>query len=218
VLSHPGSARIQVSLPARSILDGLAALTGEPPQQRPELAPSLDLSAGHGRSLASYILMAALDLDRPDSVLIHSRAMQQFEQLIVTTLLLSHEHTHSEHLRRCARSIAPKDVKRALDYIESNLAAPLSLADLVVASGVPGRTLLKHFRDTKGISPMRHLRNARFARVREALLAARDEDRVTEIALACGFSHMGRFSVEYRRRFGESPSETLKQRRAPRCS
>jgi transcriptional regulator GlxA family with amidase domain len=31
--------------------------------------------------------------------------------------------------------------------------------------------------------------------------------------MSCGFGHMGRFSAEYRRRFGESPSETLKQRR-----
>jgi len=32
---------------------------------------------------------------------------------------------------------------------------------------------------------------------------------VTEIATQWGFTHMGRFSIEYRLRFGESPSETL---------
>ena len=31
--------------------------------------------------------------------------------------------------------------------------------------------------------------------------------------MSLGFTHMGRFSVEYRKRFGESPSETLDQRR-----
>jgi len=34
---------------------------------------------------------------------------------------------------------------------------------------------------------------------------------VTEIATALGFVELGRFSVEYRRAFGESPSETLRQ-------
>ena len=35
------------------------------------------------------------------------------------------------------------------------------------------------------------------------------EESVTDIALRCGFTHLGRFSVAYRTRFGESPSETL---------
>ena len=34
---------------------------------------------------------------------------------------------------------------------------------------------------------------------------------VTEIATALGFVELGRFSVEYRKAFGESPSETLRQ-------
>ena len=34
---------------------------------------------------------------------------------------------------------------------------------------------------------------------------------VTEIATALGFVELGRFSVEYRRAFGESPSETLRR-------
>ena len=34
---------------------------------------------------------------------------------------------------------------------------------------------------------------------------------VTEIATALGFVELGRFSVEYRKAFGECPSETLRQ-------
>jgi len=34
---------------------------------------------------------------------------------------------------------------------------------------------------------------------------------VTDIALRSGFLELGRFSVEYRQMFGESPSETLRQ-------
>ena len=33
----------------------------------------------------------------------------------------------------------------------------------------------------------------------------------SEIASRWGFSHLGRFAVEYRLRFGEDPSETLAQ-------
>jgi AraC-like DNA-binding protein len=37
-------------------------------------------------------------------------------------------------------------------------------------------------------------------------------ERVTEIALDCGFNHLSKFSLEYQQRFGERPSETLNRR------
>ena len=89
----------------------------------------------------------------------------------------------------------------------------VTLEEIVNASGVAGRTLLKHFRDSKGVSPMHYLCGARFEKVREALARAQPEESVTTIAMSWGFSHLGRFSVEYRRQFGESPSDTLKRRR-----
>ena len=61
---------------------------------------------------------------------------------------------------------------------------------------------------------MRYMRTARYQKVREALSRAEPEESVGDIAAKWGFSHMGRFSVEYRRRFGETPSETLRRRRS----
>ena len=50
----------------------------------------------------------------------------------------------------------------------------------------------------------------RLSQVRRALLSARDHIvTVTEIATGFGFAELGRFSVEYRKVFGESPSATL---------
>jgi AraC-like DNA-binding protein len=64
---------------------------------------------------------------------------------------------------------------------------------------------------------MAYLRRARFVRVREALRAAEASENVAGIAMSLGFTHMGRFSVEYRKRFGESPSQTLSWRRGARA-
>ena len=55
----------------------------------------------------------------------------------------------------------------------------------------------------------RYLRAARYEKVRETLCRAQPVEGVTEIAAKWGFGHMGRFSIDYRKRFGESPSETL---------
>lgn len=191
----------------------LTALLGEPVDQPVEFDPNLALTSGYGRSLASYLLLAVADFEQSDATLENSIMMTMFEQFIMTGLLLAHAHTCSDRLRRCEMPISPRDVKRAVDYMESNLDAPITLSDIVGVAGVPGRTLFKHFEDWKGVSPMRYLRNTRFQRAREALKRARAEASVTEIAKSCGFNHMSRFSAEYRKRFGESPSETLRRRR-----
>jgi transcriptional regulator GlxA family with amidase domain len=50
----------------------------------------------------------------------------------------------------------------------------------------------------------------RLSGARRALLSADCElTTVTEVAMCFGFVELGRFSVEYRRVFGESPSQTL---------
>ena len=116
-------------------------------------------------------------------------------------------------MRQLERPITLRDVKRAIDYIEANLGTAIGLPEIVAASAVPGRTLIQHFRDFRGTSPMRYLRTARYEKVREALNQAEPEESIAGIAARWGFSHMGRFSADYRRRFGEPPSVTLRRAR-----
>lgn len=211
--SNADSARIQLALTKDALSRQLAALLGEPADAALDFAPALDLTTGYGQSLARYVLMAAHDLDQPGSMLANPVPMSMFQQLIMTGLLLSHRHNYSEALQRRQRPPAPRAVKRAIDYLEAHLDEAVTLSDLVAAAGVPGRTLFKHFRDSKGVPPMRYLRYARLERVRQALSRAEPGQSVTDIALSFGFSHLGRFSIEYRKRFGESPSATLRQQR-----
>jgi len=209
-----GTTRLNLSLTAAEMYRLLAALLGERLAAPLEFAPGLDVTEGHGRSLARFVRMATLDLHSPDSLLWNPLAMAEFGHFVMTALLLSHPHSYSERLRRRDKAPAPLDVKRAIDYMQHNLRAPVSLVDIVAEAGVPGRTLFKHFRDFRGTSPMQYLRNARLEKAREALLGARHGDTVTSVAMSLAFGHLGRFSLEYQRRFGEKPSETI--RRAPR--
>jgi AraC-like DNA-binding protein len=211
--SDAGGARIHVCLWKHAIVAHLTALLGEPPDTLPEFASEIDLTSGYGQNLARYLTMAIADLARPDAGLWSAQMMSSFEDMFITRFLLSHPSSHSDALQARIAPLSPRDVKRALDYVETNLTGAISIADLARAAGVPGRTLFKHFKDTRGVSPMRYVRNARFERVRESLLRAEAEESVTEIAVCWGFTHMGRFSVEYKKRFGESPSETLRKRR-----
>lgn len=94
-------------------------------------------------------------------------------------------------------------------WIDVHLAEPLTLGRLCEQAGVGARSLQKAFLARRGMSPMRHVAERRFAAARQRLRQATPGDTVTAVALDCGFDHMGRFAVGYRQLFGESPSQTL---------
>jgi AraC-like DNA-binding protein len=106
-------------------------------------------------------------------------------------------------------------VERAEQLALADLDEPLHITTLCRVLDVSERTLRKAFHRMHGVPPCRHLRMLRLSQARRALLSA-DGDRVTvtEIATGFGFMELGRFSVEYRKVFGESPSQTL-QRTSP---
>jgi AraC-like DNA-binding protein len=212
--SHGDSTRLQIRVNGSVLTHQLGALLGEPPRRALEFAPAMPLGGGYGRSLAAHLRHAVADIRQGGSILRDPLTLHSFEEFILTGLLLSHPHNYSDQLSRVRQGIAPRDLKRVIEYLNENLGSAIGLPDIVAASGIPGRTLFQHFRDFEGMSPMRYLRMLRFARVRELLCSASSDESVAEIACNLGFTHMGRFSVEYRQRFGEKPSETLRARRS----
>jgi AraC-like DNA-binding protein len=101
-------------------------------------------------------------------------------------------------------------VEEAEQLALSDLNEPLHISALCLALAVSERALRKAFHQIHGLPPCRHLRMLRLSRARRALLAADCElTTVTEIATHFGFVELGRFSVEYRKLFGECPSQTL---------
>ena len=127
------------------------------------------------------------------------------------TITHSMEHMHAGRLASNSRSyLVQRAEKLALAYD----GRPLQVSALSRALGVSERTLRKLFNEIHGRPPSRHLRMLRLSEVRRALLSARGQPvTVTEIATDFGFAELGRFSVEYRKAFGESPSATLHQAR-----
>jgi AraC-like DNA-binding protein len=122
------------------------------------------------------------------------------------------ENAWSERMRRHeAAAILPGDVVRALDWLRAHLGEPVDLETLAQVAGVPPRTLESHFRQFLGTTPLGWVRQARLALARRKLLQAGPQDSVTAVALSSGFSQLGRFAAQYRQRFGELPSETLRR-------
>ncbi|MNT94402.1 transcriptional regulator EutR [compost metagenome] len=63
---------------------------------------------------------------------------------------------------------------------------------------------------------MAYLKKHRLNAVRQDLLEHGQARNISEIAMAWGFTHMGRFSAEYRKLFDESPSATVQRHEARR--
>lgn len=109
-------------------------------------------------------------------------------------------------------------VRRAEAFMDSFLSQDLAIHQVAQATGVTTRSLERAFRQVRQATVVACLRRMRLERARRELRsAANDERTVTQVATSLGLLHAGRFSVAYRSRFGEAPSETLRgaRRRSP---
>lgn len=87
---------------------------------------------------------------------------------------------------------------------------PFSMPEVCLALRVSRRELEYAFHTAFDESPRSFLESLRMNAVQAALLRAEERASVTEVALAHGFNHLGRFSTRYRLMFDEQPSETLR--------
>ena len=101
----------------------------------------------------------------------------------------------------------PRDVRRAIDYLRLNSHRSVPLSELAARGSVSERTLRDHFQRFLASSPSSYGLRLRLNAVRRELQQL-NANSIAETALRYGFSHMGRFSQQYRRLFGEPPSAT----------
>ncbi|MCB8822462.1 helix-turn-helix domain-containing protein [Microvirga rosea] len=172
---------------------------------------SFNLEEEAGRRWMNLLQFASAELENKQSLLMQSQiARKQIEDMVLTGLLLCHANNYSNALLRPQSAAAPFYVKRAEAFIEAHFADPLSLAEIAARAGVSARSLQNGFQQFRGMTPMAFLRSIRLQRVHEALrVADPTKTTVTEIALACGFSHMGEFGTLYKRTYGVTPGQTL---------
>ncbi|MGE2713984.1 helix-turn-helix transcriptional regulator [Mycolicibacterium litorale] len=109
------------------------------------------------------------------------------------------------------RDAKPVLLRRATDFIESNLANDIGLADIAAAAHVSPRAVQYMFRRHLETTPVQYLRRLRLHHAHQDLIAGdHGRDTVTAIAARWGFAHTGRFAVLYRQTYGQSPHTTLR--------
>jgi len=148
---------------------------------------------------------------RPNSPLVHSTtALREREIALVEQLLVASISSGARHAAD-RRVTSEAGLRRAEDWISAHLDEPITRADLCAVSGLNVRTLSRAFQRRHGQSPVTFVRERRMDAVRRKLLVAdREQYSVSDVALDHGFCHLSRFASEYRKAFGELPSETLR--------
>ncbi len=103
--------------------------------------------------------------------------------------------------------------KLAQAFIEAHHQDAVRMEDLCRVTSVGLRTLQRCFKEYFDLTITDYLKTVRLnAAYRELTSTHPLEQSVSNIALRHGFNHLGRFSVEFRTRFGKSPKEMLAMR------
>jgi AraC-like DNA-binding protein len=193
----------------RPVMDAaLAALTGDTARAPLRFEAQISTTSGAGASLLRLVRFLVDELDRDESLLASPLVVARLTDAFVYGLLQGQPHNHTAALRPSPRPAEPRHVRAAAEYLDAHAADPISITELAAVTGVSVWTLQAGFRRHRGCSPMEFLRERRLALARTRLLSSPASTTVAEIALACGFEHLGRFSARYRARFGEGPAET----------
>lgn len=167
---------------------------------------------GAAVAFAQLVRTICDDLDQGSSAFSHSRAVGAVEQALQRLLLAAVPHNHTELFNTPISAPAPYYVRRVEEYIHQHACDPITLEEMIAVSGVSARSLHTGFRRFRDTTPMNYLKNCRLVLAHRQLREGAETGlTVTEVALACGFTHLSKFARDYFDRFGERPSATLKR-------
>lgn len=176
-----------------------------------QFATGLDLNQSANHSLISLI-RSFRDLHVDNASTVSPVAAARFEDLLSILIIdnVGHNFSHRKGLSP-AHVITPAQVKRAIEFAKAHARDPITSNDMATAAGVNLRTLQGNFQKFLGTTPIEYLKWIRLEGARRDLLDAPPNAKIAHIATSWGFVHMGRFSMEYRSRFGVNPTADLRR-------
>ena len=197
-----------VEIDTRAVDRTWQALTSEEPRGQIVFDPALQLSAEPGRSIHRLLGFLADDAYHPGRGGKHRMRSERLEEALILALLQHQPHSHDARLRDAPGNAGSTLVREAEAWLESRCADEVTITAAAAAQGVTIRRLQRAFERHRAYTPQTFLRSLMLRRARSMLQRGQGES-VTRIALDVGFRHLGRFSGDYRERYGESPSQTL---------
>lgn len=163
----------------------------------------ITLSSERADRLRSHAVNLLFNLQ--DGTILHTESMQFVAKLVST---MGTFPAKSPVLAR-KRDIA---VDRVVEFVRLLEAPSHDMATLCQISAVSERTLQYGFRERYGISPSTFVKRWKLNTAQRMLSASNNGSSVGDVASKLGFWHQSQFSSDYRRLFGELPSQTLRSK------
>ncbi len=134
----------------------------------------------------------------------------EFPRRFLKTMASSSPSTFRHSLRQRDRAI-----KKIKEFLTESPDVSPTIVDLCEVAKVSERTLEYAFQERYEMTPNTYLRFYRLNGVHKSLRAADPASTtVTKVATDWGFWHFGHFTSNYRKLFGQLPSDTLKKSRS----
>ncbi len=210
-LSAPGTRTLNIAVEQSALSAHLSALTGAATHAPPRFALHLDLRSSAGAALQRLIQFIHEASESAGGVLGSAHVLVHLREALMSAMLAGIESTASHLFQRSPPGTSRRAVRQAEEYLAAHASEPVAISDLAALTGVGLRSLERSFRAVHGCSIRAFLTSTRLELARRHLLTAAPGTTITQIVYASGFSHPGKFSLAYRGRFGESPSETLRR-------
>lgn len=148
-----------------------------------------------------------------EGIALPPRTLKRYEEMLAILVLETHPHNYSDVLKRETSAVEPRLVREA-EHLMRTGDPEMTVSEIAKTLRVSLRGLELGFREARRATPTGVHRRIRLKAARAALLDPTGQTSVTSVAIACGFSHLARFSRYYQDEFSESPRQTLRRGRA----
>ncbi len=179
---------------------------------RLEFASGLTHESPEGRRLQRTLHFAIGELRVNPSAVDSPIVRRQLDDFLLGGMLSLPGERH-RLLDRSTASVGSALVRRAEEFMEANVGNPIGMSDVAAACDCLRTKLFQAFKRERRWTPLQFLVRRRMERARRQLQAPVQGVTVTKVSLDCGYANLSRFTQEYRKLFGETPSMTLHLRR-----
>ena len=208
------SPQLIIRVEERSMAAHLTRLLGRSLSRPLVFDPEFDMATEAAMRWHAAVQLIHTEVFHEGSLVQRGRGIGAIEEFVMSSLLyLQPSNYHEEFLAPAQPDQRRAVVQNTMNYIEDHLAERITMDDVARAVHMSVRSIQQGFREELGMTPMTFVRERRLERVHEELTDAIPADgvTVTQVAEKWGFHHLGSFAVEYRKRWGEAPSETLRR-------
>jgi AraC-like DNA-binding protein len=211
ILTSDVNARQSLWIEASALEHALEGMLGNQLRERLAFKPGIDWTRGLATSLRGQIDFLMGEIKRQGGVADNPVALASLTDLVVSLVLRGIPHNYLERLERGPFGAVPAYVRRAAEFMRANAAVPIRMEQVAAAAGCSVRTLDAVFRQFRDTTPLAALHAIRLEQAHAALNHNVTGASIGEISRYYGFTNPGRFASAYRRRFGESPADTVRR-------